>query len=661
MNKNILNALIAGSVAMGLAGCSENSWNDHYLDGFEGGASYDKSEEGAYTLTDADYATIASEMRAIATNKADSAAAKAIGTNLYFDKNGVYSAANALPTFLNTSNSPYYLAANGSTVDVTYREVGEVPAEIAALSGAKTYTLSEADYIGVWGSDVDYIQGFAPIAPAAASLPGILATALPGTTEGTYAVVTYQEASTNPVFTTEETTPTIYIDESFSESIGDFTLEDVLLPEGSTYVWKHDSYNDEGYMKASGFVKKACRDSEGWLLSPIVALSESANAVLTFEQAWKNFASLDNAKSEATVWVREEGGEWAQLTPSTLPENTSYDFYATGDIDLSAYNGKSIQIGFRYKSTTKSAGTWEVRNIVLQDGTASRAVNRALAAEVPTEGKNAVYYFNGSKWTVADGALALNPADYTAMGFKNNKLSDPDVYIPLYLKTRLPYALSGDEVFVVYNGTKADLFVFDGSVWTLNNNGLETVTGRFLKKDGKWSFQKYIGKAIFVEFAEQQIILDRSYLFISGDKAGVVIDKNNTYGYILTTDVAIVDKQIILSSDANAYLFATSFDNDGTIVKAPEGKFLIKDSYNRYLYLSGTYNSANLKTTPDVKDGAIADNFLWTATANGDGTWSIANVANGKKWYYSSKYSNFAAYDQQSENDSFPSLYILSE
>lgn len=659
MNKNILNALIAGSVIVGLAGCSENSWNNHYLDGFEGGVNYDKSEEGAYTLTDADYATVSNEMRAIATNKADSATAKAIGSNLYFDKNSIYSAANALPTFLATDANPYYLAANGSTVDVTYREAGAMPEELSAIAGGESYKVTKDDYIAVWGSDENFIPAFAPINPAASYLPAILLSALPEAEAGTYAVVSYDEASANPVFTYDENTPTIYIDESFSESAGDFTINDIMLPEGSTYVWKHDSYNGEGYMKASAYIK-GCKESESWLISPVVALSDNANAVLSFEQAWNKFASLDNAKEEATVWVREEGGEWSQLTLDQTPENSSYTFFASGDINLSDYNGKSIQIGFLYKSSTESAGTWEVRNVILQDGTTANAPSYALAAEVPSEGKNAVYYYNGSKWSVATGVTALNPADYSAMGFSNNKLSEPEVYIPLYLKAHMPYALSGDQEYVVYNDKKVDLFVFDGTVWTLNNNGLETVTGRFEKKDGAWKFVKYIGKAIFHEFNETQIELDRSYLLVSGTKAGTVIDKSNSYGYILTIDVTISNQEIILPSDASAYLFATSFDNDGSVVKAPEGQFLIRDSYGRYLYLTGTYNSTNLKTTPDLEGGKISSSFLWTAAPNGDGTWSIENVSNGKKWYYSTKYNNFAAYASQSENDLFPQIYILN-
>ena len=43
MNKNILYAFMAGATAFGLAGCNENSWNNHFLDGFEEGVDYTDS------------------------------------------------------------------------------------------------------------------------------------------------------------------------------------------------------------------------------------------------------------------------------------------------------------------------------------------------------------------------------------------------------------------------------------------------------------------------------------------------------------------------------------------------------------------------------------------------------------------------------------------
>ena len=660
MNKNILNAILAGTFTLGLAGCSENSWNDHYLDGFEEGVDYDKSIEGSYTLTPADYSTISSLMKDKATTDAEIAAAKAIGTNLYFDKTGPYPASVALPAFFETSSFPYYLASNGSTVDVVYAEAAEVPAELTALAGALSYTVSTDNYKAVWESDEDFIKGFAPVAPAANHLPGIIAEAFPEATEGTYAVVTYEEASTNPVFNKVDEGPKVYIDETFAEGLGDFTMDNLLLPAGSTYIWSHDTRNG-GYMKASGYVGGANQDCEGWLVSPEVTLSAKANAVLTFEQAWNYFKDLAVAAEEATVSVREKGGKWVKLTVPTLPEKMSWNFVASGDIDLSAYNGKTIQIGFCYKSTTVKAGTLEIRNVKLQDRVEG-ARSRALAAEVPTESKNAVYYFNGSKWSVADGVAILNPADYTAMGVSNNKLVDPEIFIPIYLKNKFPYAQSGDEKYVVYNRNKADLFVFDGSAWVLNNNGLETVTGRFAKKSNAWSFMKYIGKAIFNIFEADQIVLDRSYLFVSGDICGTVIDKNSSYGYLLSTDVTISNGQIVMASDANAFMFASSATIDGTVVKAPEGKFLIKDSYDRYLYLSGTYSSANLNKTPAVEGGQIAAAYLWSATRNPDGTWSIScdrGEGNVRTFFYSTKYSNFAVYATASEVDTLPTLYML--
>lgn len=660
MNKNILNALLAGTFTLGLVSCGENTWNDHYLDGFEGGVNYDSSVEGSYTLTEADYSSIASLMSKNATTDEQKAAAKAIGTNHYFDKTGPFPASVALPAFFETSDFPYYLVSNGSTVDVVYAEAADVPAELTALAGSLAYTVSTDNYKAVWESDEDYIKAFAPVNPASKYLPGILAEALPEAVEGNYAVITYEEASTNPVFNKADDAPKVYINEPFSESMGDFTMENVLLPTGSTYVW---SFDTRGYMKASGYVSGKNCDSEGWLISPEVTLTANANAVLTYEQAWNYFTSVDVAKEEATVNVREKGGKWVQLSVPAVPEKMGWTFVNSGNIDLSAYNGKTIQIGFCYKSTATKAGTLEVRNVVLQDGAAVAAArSRSLAAEVPSVSMNAVYYFNGSAWSVAEDVAVLNPADYTAMGVSNNKLVDPEIFIPMYLKTKLPYAQSGDQEYVVYNKNKADLFVFDGANWTLNNNGLETVTGRFSKANGAWKFSKYIGKATFSAFEMDQIELDRSYLMVSGNICATVIDKNSNYGYLMTTPVTISGTSIVMKSDANAFLFASSAEIDGTVIKAPEGKFLIKDSYDRYLYRSGTYSSANVSKTPAAEGGQIKDAYLWTATRNADGTWAITcdlGDGNVRSFYYSSSYSNFAVYASASATDVFPTLFQL--
>lgn len=663
MNKNILYAILAGTAAFGLASCDENSWNDHFLDGFEGGVDYDQSQTGSYTLTADDYAAISKLMTSEATTDAEKTAAKAIASKLYFNKESEYPGSYAIIPFLSTSTFPYFLAGNGSTVDIVFNEAVNAPEELTAIAGATAYTVSADNYKEMWGSDEDYIEGFAPIYSAAKNLPGILKANIADAVSGNYAVVSYKEASVNPVFTVSDNTPEVFLDATFAEGDEGFTMDNVKLPEGSTYVWKHDSYKGDSYMKASGYVNKASRESEGWIISPEVELK--ANSTLTFDQAWRNFKSVDNAKAEATVWVRVKGGSWTEVKPLNFPENTSYDFYPSGDIDLSAYTGKTIQLGFCYKSSTASAGTWEVKNVLIQESVAARG-GRALAAEVATVAKNAVYYFNGSAWSVATGVLALNPADYTAMGFNNNALSDPDIYIPLYLKNALPYALSGAQEYVVYNKNNADLFVYDGTKWTLNNVGLETVTGRFEKKNGEWSFVKYIGKAIYTEFNEQTIELDRSYLIVAGGACALPAAKSSNFGYINVTSVSIEGSQIIMPTDVNGFLFASSYDDgNGGVFKAPEGQFLIADSNKRYLYMSGTYNSFNFKNAPAITDKAIDPTYLWTAAPNGDGTWTLKNVGSSQTriWGYSTNHTSYGAYDAITgvAGREFPALYILSE
>ena len=61
--------------------------------------------------------------------------------------------------------------------------------------------------------------------------------------------------------------------------------------------------------------------------------------------------------------MREQGSSaWAALTIPTWPEAGSWTFVNSGDIDLSAYAGKKIEVGFKYASDASGADTWEIKN-----------------------------------------------------------------------------------------------------------------------------------------------------------------------------------------------------------------------------------------------------------------------------------------------------------
>ena len=223
------------------AGCSENAWNDH-LDGFEEPPVYSKTETVEYTLTSDDYQTIAknSTNRTLAEEAGESDALAAIGSNGYFST--ADEARKYLPAFISNSSFKYFALNNGSSVKVTYNLVTNQPAEVLAInSSVSQYRVSEENYQEAWGSTADYIGAFAPAAPASASLPAILKAAYPNATDGQYAVAEYNEATTNPVFGGGSSAPQTYLELSFKDGQGDFTIENTTLPEGLSFVWSQDA------------------------------------------------------------------------------------------------------------------------------------------------------------------------------------------------------------------------------------------------------------------------------------------------------------------------------------------------------------------------------------------------------------------------------------
>ena len=146
--------------------------------------------------------------------------------------------------------------------------------------------------------------------------------------------------------------------ETFGSSLGEFTAQTVgALPDGLTYVWAYA----QGYgAKASAFVGGTRYNQTTYLVSPVLSLASVESAKMSFEHTGKYFTNMEE---EAAVCVRIVGGDWEILTIPTYFSGNDWTFVNSGDIDLSDYVGKEIQIGFRYTSTSTSAGTWEVKNV----------------------------------------------------------------------------------------------------------------------------------------------------------------------------------------------------------------------------------------------------------------------------------------------------------
>ena len=77
-------------------------------------------------------------------------------------------------------------------------------------------------------------------------------------------------------------------------------------------------------------------------------------------------AVKDDGRYEVYVRSAAEGGEWQSLTIPNYPDGNNWDSVESGDIDLSAYCGQKIQIGFKYTSSSSAAGTWEIQDVVIK-------------------------------------------------------------------------------------------------------------------------------------------------------------------------------------------------------------------------------------------------------------------------------------------------------
>ncbi len=158
---------------------------------------------------------------------------------------------------------------------------------------------------------------------------------------------------------------TTIFSETFASGQGEFSIQDVMLPQELTYVWQHDaSYS---CMKASAYVNQAYA-AESWLVSPVIDLSNASAATLKFDQA-VNHASPDGALS--VMISTDYAGEvlqcnWTELNLSQWPAGSNWTFI-NSTADLNQYLGQRVTIAFKYTSNFNASATWEVKNFVVEE------------------------------------------------------------------------------------------------------------------------------------------------------------------------------------------------------------------------------------------------------------------------------------------------------
>ena len=158
---------------------------------------------------------------------------------------------------------------------------------------------------------------------------------------------------------------TTIFSETFASGQGEFTIQDVVLPDELTYVWQHDS--NYSCMKASAYVGQAYA-AVSWLVSPVIDLSNASAATLKFDQA-VNYASPNGVLS--VMVSADYAGEvsqctWIELSLNQWPAGSNWTFI-NSTADLSQFAGQRVTIAFKYTSNTSASATWELKNFVVEE------------------------------------------------------------------------------------------------------------------------------------------------------------------------------------------------------------------------------------------------------------------------------------------------------
>lgn len=509
---------VLGAAAL-LAACDENSWNDK-LDGFETPQPGSAVQTMTYTLTPADYTKIAT--KAPYTTGADDetlAALAAIGASDAFATEA--EALEIIPKFLRDSTNNFFALANGSAIKVTYNVTANLPAELVALrSNVTTYTVTTDDYKSAWGSDEDYIDAYAPDAPASRGIPSALRANYPDAKAGDYVVVNYNEATENPIFGTiggggDE--PGFEL----TEQLNDIALDDQVEVNGvvtavdkrgfvltdlggSILCYQGSGYDPESvavgdYVTISGEITSYGTAFQLDLTQCEYSVVGAGSYTFpspkgyTYDMVCEAVKRTGNYTAEYVSIVAKAkiSGNYINFEFAEGTDAQGSGYQVPDDIKAQLADG----VEYRVCGYFVSVSSGKYFNIVITSLESMTNVSTASVASVPTATtKAAIYAFNGTSWSVPANTIVLQPSDYTAMGQTYGNLSGnlPGQLLPIYLKQTYPYAAADDNIIVAYkyyasgvNSIDAKSYTFDGTNW-IEDKG--ATTAQFVKQSGFWMY-----------------------------------------------------------------------------------------------------------------------------------------------------------------------------
>lgn len=209
----------------------------------------------------------------------------------------------------------------------------------------------------------------------------------------------------------------------FSESFEGGTLgqfKTTVQTSGSWTGWRANT-NTPACAIANSFAGGNNEAATAWMISPAIDLSKATYASVKVEQAF-GFYFPTKQESFCTLNIREKDGQWQQLTLTEFPAKGTGNWtpFAENTIDISAYAGKTVEIGFKYVNDGKQSIAWEIKNFSVIADAGSIIPGGGDDPNPPTPPTPSGDYkgdfdtFNNSKATASPYGTYTNATGWTA-------------------------------------------------------------------------------------------------------------------------------------------------------------------------------------------------------------------------------------------------------
>lgn len=155
------------------------------------------------------------------------------------------------------------------------------------------------------------------------------------------------------------------LSETFASNFGEFN---VYTSKGTPWVINYSTATATGYNSS----EKTNTESESYLVSPELDLTDVSEAYLTFEYIYRYSSNDGEDKVLITDNFTDDPAtaQWVDIT-GTLTEGNSWDtFYTFAQPIPEAFLGKTgVRVALFFNASSKSSRTWEVKNLKVMKGT----------------------------------------------------------------------------------------------------------------------------------------------------------------------------------------------------------------------------------------------------------------------------------------------------